>query len=437
MIAAAVSALADHLWQSTVCVGAAWLLTLALRRNRAAVRYGLWLAASVKFLLPFSLLVSIGAQLPWRLRSANARPELAGLWNEIGRPFGAAAGLSSTQIAHTAATNLPMILVGIWAFGLAAGLIFWIRWMREMSAVRRAATPLDFDLPILVWWIRIQLVLERERACDEEVLRGSRNPQVYAEAILNVCKLYTEAPLVCVSGVTGAGLKRRIEAILASRTGTDLNPMKKLLLASAAIAAVIGPIAIAIGHAPAVLAQSRTGSAAGPRFEVASVRMVNHPVPVHPYRLDINHGTLKVDAVPLQFIISLAYPGQRLEGGPGWIEDERYDIEAKKGNPNSTRDEVRVMLQNSLADRFKLAFHTETGKCVYTRCSWERMDRSSKKPRLTGTYDFTLEWPQDPSDSSGPSIFTAVEEQLGLKLEAGKGPVEVMAIDHVEHATPN
>ena len=56
---------------------------------------------------------------------------------------------------------------------------------------------------------------------------------------------------------------------------------------------------------------------------------------------------------------------------------------------------------------------------------------------LTGTYDFTLEWPQDPSDSSGPSIFTAVEEQLGLKLEAGKGPVEVMAIDHVEHATPN
>ena len=52
------SPLANHLWQSTLCVVAVWLLTLALKKNRAAVRYWLWLAASVKFLIPFSLLVS-------------------------------------------------------------------------------------------------------------------------------------------------------------------------------------------------------------------------------------------------------------------------------------------------------------------------------------------------------------------------------------------
>jgi len=56
---------------------------------------------------------------------------------------------------------------------------------------------------------------------------------------------------------------------------------------------------------------------------------------------------------------------------------------------------------------------------------------------LTGSHDFQLEWSPDPSIDSGPSIFSAVQEQLGLRLEAGKGPVNIMIIDHVEHATPN
>jgi hypothetical protein len=66
MTFADLSPLANHLWQSTLCVAMAWLLTLGMRKNRAAVRYGLWMAASVKFLIPFSLLVSAGAQLEWR-----------------------------------------------------------------------------------------------------------------------------------------------------------------------------------------------------------------------------------------------------------------------------------------------------------------------------------------------------------------------------------
>jgi hypothetical protein len=59
MTFADLSPLANHLWQSTLCVGVAWLLTLALRKNRAAVRFWIWFAASAKFLLPFSL--SFGA----------------------------------------------------------------------------------------------------------------------------------------------------------------------------------------------------------------------------------------------------------------------------------------------------------------------------------------------------------------------------------------
>jgi uncharacterized protein (TIGR03435 family) len=75
------------------------------------------------------------------------------------------------------------------------------------------------------------------------------------------------------------------------------------------------------------------------------------------------------------------------------------------------------------------------------------------KTGLTGKYDFTLQWTPDesqgppggppgidyapPPDSSGPSIFTAIQEQLGLKLESEKGPVEILAIDHAEKPSAN
>jgi hypothetical protein len=60
MMAEFLSAVGNHLWQSTLFAGAAALIAITLKKNRAAVRYRLWLAASLKFLLPFSLLVGIG-----------------------------------------------------------------------------------------------------------------------------------------------------------------------------------------------------------------------------------------------------------------------------------------------------------------------------------------------------------------------------------------
>jgi len=67
------SPLANHLWQATLCVAAAWLLTLAFSRNRAAVRYWIWLAASVKFLIPFHGSPTSAAGFPgertWRFRN--------------------------------------------------------------------------------------------------------------------------------------------------------------------------------------------------------------------------------------------------------------------------------------------------------------------------------------------------------------------------------
>ena len=85
-------------------------------------------------------------------------------------------------------------------------------------------------------------------------------------------------------------------------------------------------------------------------------------------------------------------------------------------------------------------------RILSTRLDRPVMDRTG----LTGTYEFDLTWTPDqmpqrppgspdppPADPNGPSIFTAVQEQLGLKLESTKGTVDVLVIDRAEHPTPN
>src|SRR5437899_9056139 len=94
----------------------------------------------------------------------------------------------------------------------------------------------------LVWWIGAKLVEERERACDEDVLRLGSEPRVYAEGILNVCKHYLQSPLSCVAGVTGSNLKKRIEAIMSTRIVSKLNFPRKVALAVLGITAVTTPI---------------------------------------------------------------------------------------------------------------------------------------------------------------------------------------------------
>src|ERR1700722_4848967 len=73
-----INALTNHLWQSTLFAIAAGLLTLAFRSNRAKVRYWLWLSASLKFLIPFSLLISIGSHFEWTPAAQKLATQLAG-----------------------------------------------------------------------------------------------------------------------------------------------------------------------------------------------------------------------------------------------------------------------------------------------------------------------------------------------------------------------
>jgi uncharacterized protein (TIGR03435 family) len=135
--------LADHLWQSTLVAVAAGLFTLMLRQHHASARYWLWLAASMKFLVPFSLLVSIGKSLTWLHHSTRAAsPALYFAMKEISQPFTQAAapavGTTTASTAHPSLLHFfPVIATAIWLGGLLAVLFVWtMRWQRISAAIR-------------------------------------------------------------------------------------------------------------------------------------------------------------------------------------------------------------------------------------------------------------------------------------------------------------
>jgi uncharacterized protein (TIGR03435 family) len=219
----------------------------------------------------------------------------------------------------------------------------------------------------LVWWIGARMVEERERACDEEVLRMGGEPQVYAEGILNICKFYVESPLACVSGVTGSNLKKRIEEIMTHQIARRLNFGRKCPLAAAGLAAVAGPVVIGVTNAPRLRAQQQKTKAA---FEVASVKASKSTDFRDVVMVALPGGTLTVRNIPLRAIITQAYDlpfqnPQRLSGAPEWVNSERYDIEAKAAqgaipaglSEKSRIDRMMPMLQTLLTDRFKLSAH--------------------------------------------------------------------------------
>ncbi len=347
----------------------------------------------------------------------------------------------------------------------------------------------------LVWWLGARLVEERERASDEEVLRLGSEPQVYAESILKVCEFYLESPLVCAAGVTGADLKKRIEDIMTHRIAHKLDLARKVLLAGFGMAAVAVPIVIGLVNAPPSRAQEQTKKDPPKEFEVASIK------PSAPggrgVRLQMAPGgRLDASNVTVKILIQQAYGVKdfQISGGPGWINSDRYDLVAKADSDIGRHEELMPLMQKLLADRFQLTIHRDTKELpIYALVVGKngpklkesasdnpgpqiRMGRGLIDGRgmgldmlasqlsnplgrtvldrtgLKGQYDIKLEWtPEDgpghgpgdgpeaapPPDTTGPSIFTALQEQLGLKLETQKGPVEIIVIDRIEKPTEN
>jgi bla regulator protein BlaR1 len=143
-----ISELANHLWQSTLFACAMGLLTLTLRRNRAAVRHGLWLAASIKFLVPFSLLIGLGNQVEWRKAPVVPQPQSSAV-EQIREPLAILAS-PTRLLAPREPSRFRAVLVSLWLCGLAANSLAWWRRWRQVRAAWRAASPLPLNLPIPV-----------------------------------------------------------------------------------------------------------------------------------------------------------------------------------------------------------------------------------------------------------------------------------------------
>ncbi len=139
-------AMANHLWQSTLFAALAVLLTLAFRKNQARIRHHLWLAASLKFLVPLSLLIAIGRRLASPRFSLNGRSALFSAVEGFSQPFTfiVVAPLNHTTSAARLLALLPELAAAVWLCGFVTVVILWsVRWRR----VAAAAQPLDSDGP--------------------------------------------------------------------------------------------------------------------------------------------------------------------------------------------------------------------------------------------------------------------------------------------------
>jgi uncharacterized protein (TIGR03435 family) len=352
----------------------------------------------------------------------------------------------------------------------------------------------------LVWWLQTRLVAERERACDEEVLRLGRHPQPYAEGILKVCEFCVESPLSCVSGITGADLKKRIIHIMTASLEERLSGGRKALLAVATVVAITVPVFLG-------QANGSPGSSL-PRFEVATIKPPDpHNRPrggqgCHVFpggRILINNLTLKT-MIAVAFNLDL----WQISGGDKWTQDAGYIIEAKPpetmhwnvnqnfGFNNIEDEHLREMLQALLIDRFQLKFHreTKTGDIFLLEKSGKHImlvptavppaDQLAKYPTSGGngnmglvdgrwvvhnmstqqiahfvsaliwqrpvvdrtgiTGQFNFAWQMDEiegNDNETPDAVQSLIKAMGLKLVPAKGSVETLVIDHAEPPSPN
>jgi len=130
--------IADHLWQSTAVVLAAWLVTLALRANQARVRHAIWLAASIKFLVPFALLIAAGNLLPHPKQAVA--PVVYSAMDVVEEPFAQSFVPLPPPVVHVptirerAEAVMPLVLFALWVMG--AGVVVF-RWTRSWRVVRR------------------------------------------------------------------------------------------------------------------------------------------------------------------------------------------------------------------------------------------------------------------------------------------------------------
>lgn len=258
-------------------------------------------------------------------------------------------------------------------------------------------------------------------------------------------------------------------------------------------------IAALIYSTSGILAQAPSPRPKFDAFEVATIKPIEHgPQSGRFITMQGPHRFVEQDYT-LKLLIAAAYDlnPKTISGGPSWVSSDHYDILAlTPGEVRPTRDEQMSMLRNLLTDRFKLTFHREQKEFsifeLQVAKSGPKLKKSTAPPDdpaalistvypqrillparnttmgeftsllqralldrpvvdksgLTGKYDFDLQWAPDNSqfggdvaaaspDAPDAPFFTAIQQQLGLKLEATRGPVEALVVDKAERPSAN
>lgn len=243
-----------------------------------------------------------------------------------------------------------------------------------------------------------------------------------------------------------------------------------------------------------LIATACCASGAAQNFEVASIHTrtdgTGDSGTIKPFRFDFSGPTMTIENFRLSDLITYAYDIKDYElfGQPRWADIERYNISARApdGAP-LTRDTARPMMRGLLVDRFRLKVHTEMKEMpVYALVVAKGGPKFSESPPgtqkaltlqspgkgavmtvtggdmaqlagqfsrrnnvdrpvldktgLTGAYSYKLEWGDDAAadaDTRVASVFTAFKEQLGLRLQPTRAPVQVLIVDHAEKPSEN
>ncbi len=250
---------------------------------------------------------------------------------------------------------------------------------------------------------------------------------------------------------------------------------------------------------PSSAATAETAPAKAPAFDVVSIHQNNTATDGHHHIYnDSGESHFRTVNLSLKDLLQFAYglPKSQILGGPPWLDSTMFDIDAKsdpsmdaqlhKLPSDQARRQKQLMVQAVLADRFQLAAHQETrqlpvyglvvakggpkfksskinGTTIETGRSRMHIAGSDdtvailarelaqvlgrivvNNTGISGRYDLTLIWTPDdaltngaPDSNAPPGIFTAIQEQLGLKLESTKGPVPVLIIDRVQPPSAN
>jgi bla regulator protein BlaR1 len=436
-----VISIANHLWHCTAFAVVASLFAMLLRSYDAKLRFWVWFAASVKFLVPFSILMTFGARTafsPSASRQAQISSPLP-VAVRVAQPFGVELPLMPTPKPVRSEREWPAIaMAALWISGCSGlALKRWRDWQvlrRAMHGSREsriaAEIPVRFSKALLepavvgwrrpvlllphgiadqlsepqlrsvlvheecharrkdnilasihmlvellfwfhplVWWIGARMIAERERACDEEVLRRGAEPRTYVEGILAVCRMYARSPLTAAPGVTGWSLKKRIEEIMINRRMQGLGLLRTAGLIVAGLSIVATPVITGIFNSARLLAQP----AATPRFQSVSVRSCQDlPNTRRGSGYSNSGGVLRTGCVQLADerglgLIERAW-GRRwpallpVKGQPEWFASDLYEITGVASAETSPATMEGPMLRAALEDRFRLQMHEESAE---------------------------------------------------------------------------